>query len=106
MKLTPLESDEPTNEPSETTSAPRLIVASRVQLKMSKQDAVFVDDADVQIRHQDQHSFVSMRSTNAYVMEFAAVTQRDRSPVVDVVASHSGLGEEWLTIDLGCGLIE
>ena len=73
---------------------------------MPQQDAVFVDDANVEIGHQDEHALVLMRTTDADVVELASVAKCHRSSVVDVVASHSGLGEQRLTVELRRRLVE
>jgi hypothetical protein len=60
---------------------------------MSQWFAFVGDDANVEIGHQNDDSLVAMGPTHADVVEFAAVAQRDRSPVINVVATKPGPGQ-------------
>ena len=73
---------------------------------MSKQLAVFRDDAHVEVRQQDDHSLVTVGAPHDDVVELAPVAQGDRAPLVDVVVTDLGLGENRLALELRCCLVE
>ena len=73
---------------------------------MSKEFAFIGDDPNVEIGDQDEDSLVAVGSPNTDVVQLSSVAQGDGPPVVDVVASHSGLGEHGLTTDLDRGFVE
>ena len=68
---------------------------------MSEQDAVFVDDADVEIGHQDEHALVSVGTSDTDVVQLASVNERHRSSTVDVGNSRKvdqAPAQRWRTI--------
>lgn len=71
---------------------------------MKQEFTVVGDDADIQVRHRDDHRRVSMRPSDADVVEFSSVAQRDRTPVVDVVVAHLCLREHGLSVNLTVAL--
>jgi hypothetical protein len=49
---------------------------------------------------------MAISPADANEVELAATSQRDRSPVVNVIVAHPGLGEQPLPVKLGCGSVE
>ena len=56
------------------------------------------DHAHVEVSDQDDHTPVSMGPSHIDVVKLGAIAQRDRTLVIDVVATNSGLGERVLAV--------
>ena len=55
---------------------------------------IFVEDARVEIGHQDDDAFAMVVPTDTDVMEPATKVKRPCTPSIDVIVAHSGLGEQ------------
>ena len=74
------------------------VVAGRIQREMSQLCSFVRDNAPVEVGDQDDYTLVSMGPSHADVVKLAAIAQRDRELVIDVVLTNSGLGERVLPI--------
>jgi hypothetical protein len=73
---------------------------------MLQQLAGVRDDAIVEVGLQDGDPLVTVGSAHADVVEPAPVAQRDRAPVVEVVVTDLGLGEDRWALKLWGCLVE
>jgi hypothetical protein len=65
-----------------------------------------VDDAHVELGHQDQHPSTDVCAPDSDVAQSRAIAERDRPGLVDDVVADLGSGEDRLTVDFGRGLVE
>lgn len=73
---------------------------------MSKHHAVFVENPDVEIGHEDEHPSSFVRSAHPDVVELGAVTQREAATGVDAIMTDLGVGQDRLAVDDDGGLVE
>lgn len=72
---------------------PRLVVLARIESEVANEFAVFGDDANVEIGHQDDDSLSPIAPTETDVVECAPVAQGRAAGVVDVVVTNASLRE-------------
>lgn len=77
-----------------------MVVASRIQREMTKELTPLRDDANIQVRHQDDYRLVPIRSSDIDVVRCSSATRQARDPVLDEVVTHVGFGERGLSVDL------
>jgi hypothetical protein len=73
---------------------------------MSQHFALVGDDAHVKVGHQDGHALVAVGASHADVVQLAAVSKSHRTPLVNVVVTDSGFGEQRLSVEFARGLVE
>jgi len=66
-----------------------LVVDRGIEREMSNHRAAFVNDADVQVRHEDQHTLTTVRPSEADVVQFRAVAQREGPRVSGCTANDA-----------------
>ena len=85
---------------------PRLIILGRVEGEVANQLAVFGDDANVEIGHQNDDSLFSIAPSETDVVKCASVAARHTAGVVDAIVTDPGLREETLTGERGRCFVE
>ena len=71
-----------------------MVVPVGVEGEVAEEFAFFADDSDVEVgdEHDDSSAFVG--STDADVVEFGSVAQREDSARVDLVVADPGVGSD------------
>ena len=73
---------------------------------MAQDRALDVDDAHIELGHQDQNPSTRMSPPDAEVVQSRAIAERDVPGLVDDVVSDLGRGEDRLALELGRGFVE